>query len=141
MSATEPLAVALARAATRFVSESKVGTRKGSVAAVAQAMSERGVRISKNTLSRKLAGDYPINSDELGALAAVIRVEPDEIWRDALRIMAEERGKPDPGTTMLEGMLRPGTKRDVDEARENNGVRKPPANHDEDEDRPRAFAS
>lgn len=91
---SEPLATALARAATRYVGESKVGTRRGSVTAVARAMTARGVSISSNTLSRKLAGEYPLNSDEIGALAAVIGVDPDEIWQDALRIMREERANP-----------------------------------------------
>lgn len=89
MTVMEPLALAIARAASRAVGESKVGKRKGSVTAVALAMSERGVAISHNQLSRKLAGSYPLNTDELVALCAVIGVEPDAVWREALRDVAQ----------------------------------------------------
>ena len=95
MTVTEPLALALARAASRFVGESKVGKRRGSVTAVAAAMRERGVEISSNTLGRKLAGVYPLGSDELGALAEVIGVEPDVIWREAIRLMKEQAAADD----------------------------------------------
>lgn len=94
----EPLTRALARAATRHVAESRVGTRRGSVAAVARAMSELGVPTSKSTLSRKLDGAYPFNTDEIGALATALGVSPDAIWRDALALMAggdAADGRPD----------------------------------------------
>lgn len=89
---SEPLTAALARAASRFVGESKVGKRKGSVAAVARAMTERGTQISNNTLSRKLDGAYPLDTNEIAALAAVLGVTPDAIWEDALRIMRDPDG-------------------------------------------------
>lgn len=84
-----PLTRALARAATRLVAEARVGSRRGSVAAVARAMTERGVPTSKSTLSRKLDGAYPFNTDEIGVLADVLGVRPDAIWRDALALMGE----------------------------------------------------
>jgi hypothetical protein len=99
---SEPLTAALARAASRFVGESKIGPRKGSVAAVARAMTDRGVEVSNNTLSRKLDGAYPLNSDEIGALAGVLGVEPDAIWEDALRILRENAGSADDSPTIPE---------------------------------------
>ena len=102
MTAKEPLTLALAEAAARYVGASKIGPRRGSATAVAKAMTERGVVISSNTLTRKIAGEYPLNSDELSALAAVVGVDPDDIWAEALRILHRAQNDAD----LSEGLSR-----------------------------------
>lgn len=85
-----PLTVAVARASARRVAETRVGTRRGSVAAVARAMTDAGVSISKSQLARKLDGIYPFNTDELDALAAVLELSVDELWLDAVHLMTAD---------------------------------------------------
>lgn len=115
---SEPLTAALAEAASRRVGASKIGPRKGSVAAVARAMSERGIELSNNTLSRKLDGLYPMTTDEIAALAAVLGIEPDDIWQDALRIMRESAPAPQSTIEKIEAMMSPETLAVVEEERE-----------------------
>jgi hypothetical protein len=89
MGADMTLSAALARVAYTYVKDAKVSSRRGSVAAFAVEMSRRGVKTSKSTLTRKLDGTYPLDTDDISVIADIVGTTPNALWQQAIALLNE----------------------------------------------------